>query len=66
MMIDRYWLETLWKQWNHLAKALEEDAKKEAYPDTQKELLLKARLWRRAATQLKNQVEIYEMPERKG
>lgn len=60
MMIDRYWLETLWKQWNHLAKVLEEDAKKEVYPDTKKELLLKARLWRRAATQLRNQVEIYE------
>lgn len=62
MIIDRYWLETLWKQWNHLAKTLEEDAKKTKWPDVlQKELLLRARLWRKAAKQLKDQVEIYEM-----
>lgn len=63
MKIDRYWLEVLWGQWNHLAKALEEDAKKTKWPDVQKELMLRAGLWRKAAKQLKNQVEIYEMEE---
>lgn len=63
MIIDRYWLEVLWGQWNHLAKTLEEDAKKTKSTDVQWELLMRAKLWRKAAKQLKNQVEIYEMEE---
>lgn len=54
MVVDTYWMERLCSQWNAWAKKLEKDAKR---------MEAEAKTWRKAARQLKAQVEAYSLPE---
>lgn len=62
MIVDTYWMEKLCDDWNNLAKALEKETEIPWSERTRDEVLLKAKLWREAAKELKERVETYSMP----